>query len=472
MTLLQIIGAAVIIAFFRQYFWLNVKGWLLFILSLSAVFFFQSPSLIRSLNFWLPNLMLLIAFATWRIISNKRASKQDFVTIFAIIIFPFLMAVLKGLGLSENPLILNIPTIKNLFILSVALILILHFFGNNEENNAPFIYLIIFLLVIFLIILKNQYFSLKISALLRQLNGQSKSLASPLDLTWVGFSYFVFRIIHVLADRKRVMKYCLSFRDFFTYVFFFPAFTSGPIDRIDHFNSELSDSSDDEKENDFYQGFRRIVIGLFQKFILADSLALISLNLYNAQVINASKWMWVVVYAYSFRIYFDFSGYTHIAIGIAQLAGIRLPENFNRPYLSKNITIFWNNWHITVTQWFRSYYFNPLTRFLKVNYKNVSPLLVLIFVQLSTMILIGLWHGISWNFVTWGLWNGIGLFIHNRWSSTLKPGIKIFNEKKFEKAFQLFSTLLTFTYISLGWVWFALPNIKVSLLVFNKLFNL
>jgi hypothetical protein len=187
MTLLQIIGAAVIIAFFRQYFWLNVKGWLLFILSLSAVFFFQSPSLIRSLNFWLPNLMLLIAFATWRIISNKRASKQDFVTIFAIIIFPFLMAVLKGLGLSENPLILNIPTIKNLFILSVALILILHFFGNNEENNAPFIYLIIFLLVIFLIILKNQYFSLKISALLRQLNGQSKSLASPLDLTWVGF---------------------------------------------------------------------------------------------------------------------------------------------------------------------------------------------------------------------------------------------------------------------------------------------
>jgi D-alanyl-lipoteichoic acid acyltransferase DltB (MBOAT superfamily) len=180
--------------------------------------------------------------------------------------------------------------------------------------------------------------------------------------------------------------------------------------------------------------------------------------------------MWIVVYSYAFRILFDFSGYTDIALGIARIAGISLPENFRHPYLSRNITVFWSNWHITLTQWFRTYYFNPITRFLKINYKSLSPVIIVIFAQLSTMVLIGLWHGISWNFIIWGLWNGIGLFLHNRWSEFVGPKILSIKNKVFSVPYTILGVVLTFHFVALGWVWFSLPSINESLMVFSKLF--
>lgn len=470
MSLYQIIGAIGIIVLFRQFFWPKAKSWLLFILSLFALFLFQTPSSIRALSFWLPNIMLFVAIGSWKIITNERLSKQDLIAALIISVFPFFMYLIKFLGIAENFLILNIPEIINLLGIPLTVFIILSLLKKNNKSREITSFFVILFLVSILIILKNQYLGLKMSSLIRQLNGQTTSLASSIDLTWVGFSYFVFRIIHVLVDRKRLERIGFSLRDFLTYLLFFSAFTSGPIDRADHFNAELENNDDNEKHIDFFNGGRRVVLGLFQKFILADSLAIISLNSYNAQLINKPEWLWVVMYAYAFRIYFDFSGYSDIAIGIAQLAGIKLPENFNRPYLSKNITMFWNNWHITMTQWFRTYYFNPLTRFLKINYKKISPVFILLFVQITTMVLIGLWHGISWNYIIWGVWNGVGLFLHNRWSSTLKPKFKIFKEEKYAGIYQFISTLLTFNYISLGWIWFALPRISDSLLVFNKLF--
>jgi len=98
------------------------------------------------------------------------------------------------------------------------------------------------------------------------------------------------------------------------------------------------------------------VIGLFKKFALADSLALIALNAVNAGQVKSSGWMWLILYAYAFQIYFDFSGYTDIAIGMGRWLGIRLPENFAHPYLKPNLTLFWNSWHITLAQWFRAYF--------------------------------------------------------------------------------------------------------------------
>jgi D-alanyl-lipoteichoic acid acyltransferase DltB (MBOAT superfamily) len=214
----------------------------------------------------------------------------------------------------------------------------------------------------------------------------------------------------------------------------------------------------------------RIFRGLFLKFILADSLAIISLNSYSANTITQSGALWINLYAYAFRIFFDFSGYTDIAIGIARIAGINLPENFKRPYLSRNITLFWNNWHITLTQWFRTYFFNPMTRFFRSNYKNLPPPLLIFFTQISTMILIGLWHGISWNFVIWGFWNGLGLFIHNRWSEKIKPKLTFLKSKPLSLPYTIISVIFTFNFIALGWVWFALPNLNDSLIVFTNLF--
>jgi len=215
------------------------------------------------------------------------------------------------------------------------------------------------------------------------------------------------------------------------------------------------------------------MVGLFKKFVLADSLALIALNNINALQTGTAGWMWVLLYAYTFQILFDFSGYTDIAIGIGGFLGFRLPENFANPYLKPNLTQFWNSWHMTLTQWFRSYFFNPVTRFLRSS-KHRLPIPVIIFVtQLGTMLLIGLWHGVTWNFILWGLWHGVGLFLQNRWSEFLRPRlIGIENRKWLNLCVSGLSTFLTFQYVALGWVWFALPDPVLSWQVFLKLFGL
>jgi alginate O-acetyltransferase complex protein AlgI len=416
--------------------------------------------------------MLLISILTWRIFiqQSKAISIEDKVALSLIFLFPFTFSILKFTGLTEISFISDIPQIHILLIIPGLIIIFLYIFSVKNKNKSLLAGLITIFLTIILIILKNQTLSKNLSIFFRQLSGQSTSLASPVDIVWLGFSYFAFRLIHILVDRERIFKLGLSLRDFITYLIFFPAFTAGPIDRIEHFNIELNKPEEKTLNDDFLVGGLRIIRGLFQKFILADSLALISLNSQSAALVNKPIWMWISLYAFSLRIFFDFSGYTDIAIGIAKLAGISLPENFRSPYLSKNITLFWNNWHITLTQWFRTYYFNPVTRYIRSNYKDLSPVLIIFFTQISTMVLIGLWHGISWNFVIWGLWNGIGLFFHNRWAESVKPKISIIKDKPFLAPYNIFSTILTFNFVSLGWVWFALPSVGESILVFTKLF--
>ena len=176
---------------------------------------------------------------------------------------------------------------------------------------------------------------------------------------------------------------------------------------------------------------------------------------------------------YALQIFFDFSGYTDIAIGMGLLMGIRLPENFNAPYLKPNLTQFWNNWHMTLTQWFRAYFFNPLTRTMRSGKKPAPVWLVILVTQVATMTLIGLWHGMTLNFILWGAWHGLGLFIQNRWSDWTKPlSARIQEKPRLNKAVTIFTTLLTFQFVALGWVWFALPSIASSLQVFARLFGL
>ena len=179
------------------------------------------------------------------------------------------------------------------------------------------------------------------------------------------------------------------------------------------------------------------------------------------------------MYAYAFQIYFDFAGYTDIAIGLGLLMGVTLPENFKQPYLKKNLTQFWNNWHITLTQWFRSYFFNPFTRHLRKNYKQLPVGWIVLITQISTMGLIGLWHGVTANYLLWGMWHGVGLFINNRFSDWMKPRAAIIQQRPvLQKILDGFNTVLTFNYVALGWVFFALPSLDLSWRVFGMLFGL
>jgi D-alanyl-lipoteichoic acid acyltransferase DltB (MBOAT superfamily) len=252
---------------------------------------------------------------------------------------------------------------------------------------------------------------------------------------------------------------------------FFPAIASGPIDRLERFLPDLR-SKAALAAPVLLAGGERIAWGIFKKFVIADTLAIVALSAVNASQIRSPIWMWVVLYAYAFRIYFDFSGYIDIALGLGRWMGFTLPENFNRPYLQPNLTAFWNSWHITLAQWFRSYFFNPLTRALRSSRKLPIGAVILIG-QLATMILIGLWHGVNWNFALWGLWHGAGLFVHSRWAEWSRDRVaRLESRPGLKKTYTALSTLATFHFVVLGWVWFALPSVASSGMVFLRLFGI
>ncbi len=213
------------------------------------------------------------------------------------------------------------------------------------------------------------------------------------------------------------------------------------------------------------------MIGLVKKFVVADTLALVALSPGNALQVSKPGWMWLLLYLYALQIFFDFSGYTDIAIAMGLVLGVKLPENFAAPYLKPNLTQFWNSWHMSLTLWFRAYFFNPFVRWLRG--KRVQPTLALFITQVSTMFLIGLWHGVTVNFILWGLWHGLGMFAQNRWSDrtrgwfaaqSFSPGVR--------RALDVSSTLLTFNFVALGWVFFLLPTPQMAAQVFKKLFGM
>jgi D-alanyl-lipoteichoic acid acyltransferase DltB (MBOAT superfamily) len=193
--------------------------------------------------------------------------------------------------------------------------------------------------------------------------------------------------------------------------------------------------------------------------VIADSLSWIALNDVFAQQVNSPGWMWLLLYFYSLRIYFDFSGYTDIAIGLGRILGVRLPENFASPYLKPNLSQFWNSWHMTLTQWFRNYFFNPFTRAMRSSKQPIPVVLMILIGQVSTMVLIGLWHGATLGFVLWGLWHGTGLFIQNRWSDYLKDHMPGWGKTPLgQKVLTYSGIFLTFNFVSLGWLFFTIPT--------------
>ena len=330
------------------------------------------------------------------------------------------------------------------------------------RSKRPAIGLLLALLIVLFFLLKTPILAGSVSSALRAAAGQNTAGASALDFRWLGFSYLAFRLIHTLRDRQSGRLPSATLAEYLIYVVFFPAFSSGPIDRLDRFLKDLrSPAPLDTAESG--EAVRRLVLGLFKKFALADTLAIIALNPQVAGQITRPGWLWVMLYAYALQIYFDFSGYTDIALGTARVLGIRLPENFNNPYGRTNLTLFWNNWHMTLTQWVRAYFFNPLTRWLRVKQPALSPLVVMAIGQIGTMLLIGLWHGVTWNFIIWGLWHGIGLFVQNRWSDWAKRSFLGKVESVWGKrAVSFGGWLLTFHYVAFGWVWFCLPDAGYS----------
>ncbi|MBW8010932.1 MAG: MBOAT family protein [Chloroflexi bacterium] len=435
------------------------RGWMLLVGSLLAIYWMQPASPIRNLDFWLPSATVAVAVIGWAATRSGEDERSRENLISGIVIALVVIAV--GLTRYLEPLCCLTPTrppqatqiIIAIIFTGVLIALIAWFF----PKRGILLNLLFFSIIAIFLVLKTEGLAQAASAWLRTQTRQSTNLASGLDIGWLGFSYVAFRLLHTLRDRLTGRLPDVSLQEFVIYVIFFPAFTAGPIDRLQRFIKDLRKSFN-LGSPEMVSGARRILVGVFKKFVLADSLALVALNQTNASQTSSTFWMWVLLYAYTFRIYFDFSGYTDIAIGIGQLLGFQLPENFTQPYLKTNLTAFWNSWHITLAKWFRAYFFNPLTRFLRSR-QNKLPLPIIILIsQISTMVLLGLWHGVTWNFVIWGAWHGFGLFIHNRWaefaasrnSAPQSPGI--------QKLYNWSGIFLTFNFVALGWVWFFLPT--------------
>jgi D-alanyl-lipoteichoic acid acyltransferase DltB (MBOAT superfamily) len=443
----------------------------LFGASVLAVYWLQPSLPIRGLDFWLPTLTLVLTAQCWAAVTppEERSIRVNLPALLGLLAAPVIVTLTRLFELPAGLLALAPPALgpalPALLVISVLLVMSIR---SKRQAIAPLLGVIIFLFFL----LKTPVLAEGVSLTLRVLAGQNTTGASALDIRWLGFSYLAFRLIHTLRDRQTGRLPSVTLAEYLIYAVFFPAFSSGPIDRIERFLKDLRSPAPLDW-NEGGEASRRLVVGLFKKFALADTLAIFALNAQVAAQVTNFAWLWVMLYAYALQIYFDFSGYTDIALGTARVLGIRLPENFNNPYARANLTMFWNNWHMTLTQWVRAYFFNPVTRWLRVKKPGLSPVIVMAAGQLGTMLLIGLWHGVTANFIIWGLWHGLGLFAQNRWSEWAKRSPLGQVESMWGRKLVSFSGwLLTFHYVTFGWVWFCLPEPGLALKVFSGLLGL
>ncbi|MBS0169411.1 MAG: MBOAT family protein [Nitrospira sp.] len=279
----------------------------------------------------------------------------------------------------------------------------------------------------------------------------------PLLTTYLplGISFLTFQQIAYLVDVYRGHIKSFNFLDYCFLCSFFPKILAGPIVRHGELVPQIAGPMPNVSLDDLATGATRFTIGLFKKVVLADSLAAYANPLFTASAATGDVGMveaWGGILAYTFQIYFDFSGYTDMALGLAQLFGVSLPENFNSPYKATSIIDFWKRWHMTLSRFLRDYLYIPLGGNRQGPRRQQVNLLI-------TMVLCGLWHGPSWTFVIWGALHGVYLLINHTWrrlSFSCPPAI---------------GWGLTFLSVALGWAWFRAENLSAATRLTASLFG-
>src|SRR3954470_15036641 len=228
----------------------------------------------------------------------------------------------------------------------------------------------------------------------------------------IGISFFTFKTLSYTIDvYRRELPACRSPWRYALFVSFFPELVAGPIVRASIFLPQLERTLEWSWRR-FRPGMEMILLGLTKKLVIANRLAVFVDPVFGSPAQFSSGTVLSAVIAYSLQIYCDFSGYSDIAIGVARIIGFDLPENFDMPYAATSITEFWRRWHITLSQWLRDYLYIPLGGNRKGSARMYANLMI-------TMLLGGLWHGASWNFVIWGGLHGLGLVVNRLTSSRL-----------------------------------------------------
>jgi alginate O-acetyltransferase complex protein AlgI len=235
----------------------------------------------------------------------------------------------------------------------------------------------------------------------------------------IGISYSSFKAIHFIVDSYKGAIKSARLLDYLNYMFFFPSFISGPINRFNQFRSNSSVARTASVREDLGPGLERIVHGLFKKTVLTTAVFPYTLTNMGVPVDDLHPLQMVVgLYAYAFYFYFDFSGYTDLAIGTARLMGFVLPENFDYPFLKRNIQQLWAHWHMSLTGWLTEYVYWPLVRRMRqINALRSYPLMVSNIAIVITFLICGLWHGEGANFAYWGMYQGFGIATVNLYQS-------------------------------------------------------
>lgn len=271
----------------------------------------------------------------------------------------------------------------------------------------------------------------------------------------VGISFFTFQAISYVVDvYKKQIEFRKNILDVFAYILYFPKLISGPIIRPNMFFSQLDNWRFTVDFDRFAKGFQIFLFGAIKKVVIADRLSEVVDAVYQAPGAYNTVSLIFAVLSYTIQIYCDFSGYSDMAIGISNILGIKLPANFNLPYISKNPSEFWRRWHITLSTWFRDYVYIPLGGSRVSNVRIYCNLLIVMLVS-------GLWHGAGWNFILWGAVHGVAQCIY-----------RFGKQKNCIKIPTAISIVLNFIYINLSWVLFRATSLNHALSILGGIFNI
>ncbi len=270
----------------------------------------------------------------------------------------------------------------------------------------------------------------------------------------LGISFFTFQQMSLLWDIYRNKNnHKTKFLNTALYISFFPQLIAGPIVRYNDIVHQIRNRT--ENINLFHSGIRRFILGLFKKVIIANGVAQIADTIMDSSLENIdTPTAWIGIIAYAFQIYFDFSGYSDMAIGLGRMFGFRILENFNLPYISKSIKEFWRRWHISLSTWFRDYVYIPLGGN-RLSIRRTYINLMIVF------LLTGFWHGATWSFVFWGVFHGTFLIIE-----------RIGFDKILKKIPSIFSWLYAMLVVLIGWVFFRIEDFNTAFQYIGKMFGI
>ncbi|MBP7735311.1 MAG: MBOAT family protein [Spirochaetes bacterium] len=290
-----------------------------------------------------------------------------------------------------------------------------------------------------------------------QINSMAQIIHQP-AITWsssayiLGISFIVFHKLSYLVDLYRGKAQSAGFLNFSLYVALFPKLVQGPIILYHELSDQLISRS--RSLQDSFNGVFRFIIGLSKKVLIANTLGDVADKVFALDYNHMTPaYAWLGILCYTFQIYFDFAGYSDMAIGIARMLGFQFKENFNRPYIAKNFTEFWRRWHMSLSQWFKEYVYIPLGGNRVSVLRNYFNLWVVFLIS-------GIWHGANWTFIIWGVYHGLFLVA----------------DKKFwlEKSKSLGGAVnagITFFFIMIGWVLFRSENMTNAVKYLGRMFD-